>query len=704
MQQREIERFFRHRKQLTLVLLDLLVVLGSLWLSWSARAATAVLNIEPLYFFSALTVGVFFFSNFALGLYHRVWEHASSAEVLSIATSALCATLVLVVQDLLWGEMRPIPISVILTTGFFAFAGFVGVRYRSRVWTNIQWRWRAFHAQEMPNRERVMIIGAGEAGVILARRLVTETQTKRYHLVGFVDDDPWKQRMKLHDLPILGDRNKIPSLVAKHQVDLLIIAIYSISGEQFREIIEICEKTPARIKVLPDVFEFLQSFPDVPPIRDISAEDLLGRKTVQIDEAGCRKLLEKHRVLVTGAAGSIGSELCRQILQYGPNRLMLLDNNESGLYELCNSLQRTTVLDGAMVPGIKGDRIRSIVCSVTNRSKMNYVFQKYRPEIVFHAAAYKHVPLMEEQPDEALWVNVLGTKNLVELSREYGVRRFVFVSTDKAVRPVSLMGATKWLGELMIMNPSAWTERPRTAGALERRISGIRTSAHSGEEPAEDGNSNRRRTLFTAVRFGNVLASRGSVVPAFEQQIKAGGPVLVTHPEMTRYFMSITEAVSLIIQAATFTKGQDIFMLNMGEKIKIDELARRLIRLRGARPDIDIPIVYTGVRPGEKLHEELLGANEIREATQHPSIFSINKSNVPTSEELANQVDELLKLGKAHKIEELVEHLQEFVAKELDQMMAFIQLEEAEKPTDFTPRLKRDATRLTNSGTESHKQ
>jgi FlaA1/EpsC-like NDP-sugar epimerase len=692
-----ILKFFRLRvkRQLALVFLDTLVILGSLWLSWSARAATTVLDIEPLFLFSLLSALVYFFCNFAFGLYHRIWEHASSSEVLSIATSSLAATLGLIVMDLIWNEMRPLPASVILMTGFFAFAGFVAVRYRSRVWTNIQWRYHAFRAQQIPNRERVLIFGAGEAGVILARRFLTETQTKQYNLIGFIDDDPQKQDMKLQDLPILGDRYKIPSIVSKFQIDLLIIAIYSISGEEFRRIIEICERTPARIKVLPDLFEFLQSFPDVPPIRDISTEDLLGRKAVVTDELACRKLLAARRVLVTGAAGSIGSELCRQILSYGPSRLLLLDNNESGLYELCNSLERIALSGGSTFQKeTKAERIRSIVCSVTNRSKMNYVFQKFRPEIVFHAAAYKHVPLMEEQPDEAVWVNVLGTKNLVELSKEYGVTRFVFVSTDKAVRPVSFMGATKWLGELMIMNPEAWTQRPRNAGAQERRISGTRTPATPTEEVAEDGKLVCRATLFTAVRFGNVLSSRGSVVPAFEQQIKAGGPVLVTHPEMTRYFMSITEAVSLIIQAATLTNGQDIFMLNMGEKIRIDELARRLIRLRGARPDIDIPIVYTGVRPGEKLHEELLGPKETRQPTQHPSILRINKNHVPSSYELADQVDELLKLGKAHKIEDLVERLQEFIARQ-DEPVAFIATER-ENPVDFV-HLKENAVKLVNA-------
>ncbi len=405
--------------------------------------------------------------------------------------------------------------------------------------------------------------------------------------------------------------------------------------------------------------EFVQDRPGMPAFRDISSEDLLGRKLVDIDESACRSLLEGQRILVTGAAGSIGSELCRQILKYKPKMLLMLDNNESGLYELHNGLSHSEYVmeSSSQFPHLK--LLKAIVGSVTNRSKMNYVFDKFQPEIVFHAAAYKHVPMMEEQPDEALWVNVLGTKNLMELSSEYQVKCFVFVSTDKAVQPVCMMGATKWLGELMMMNPDSWSRRTRhTEGAERRRKKRPMRRAYAtiGDEFG--------KTLYTAVRFGNVLSSRGSVVPAFEQQIRAGGPVKVTHPDMTRYFMSITEAVRLVIQAATFTNGQDIFMLDMGERIKIDDLARRLIRLRGARPGVDVPIIYTGIRPGEKLHEELMAPTETRQPTQHECIYRILRSHLVRPEELADEVDMLIPLAKEHNNEELMKRLQEFVARE----------------------------------------
>jgi FlaA1/EpsC-like NDP-sugar epimerase len=645
------------KRYLELVVADAIVVIVSLWLAWSARAVTATLSVEPLFLFTLLSVFIFWLTNFLFRLYHRIWKYASSADVLAIFGSVLTGTAIVTILDLVWPYRRPLPLSVVLFTGFFAMVGFTAVRYRLRVWTGIQWRLRSFWNRRA-NRERVLIVGAGEAGEILARRFQNEEQQKKYHLVGFIDDDPSKHDMRLHDLPIHGGRFLIPEIVNEFDIDLIVIAIYNITGENFRNVLEICEKTPARIKVIPDLFEFVQDRPGMPAFRDISSEDLLGRKTVEIDESACRSLLEGRRILVTGAAGSIGSELCRQILRYGPKRILLLDNNESGIYELFNELSQSNHPgnDREDLENSYPSTFKALVCSVTNRSKMNQVFDKFHPEIVFHAAAYKHVPMMEEQPDEALWVNVLGTKNLVELSREYGVRTFVFISTDKAVQPVCMMGVTKWLGELMIMNPDAWARRERNETEAERR-SKRRLRITTAEQTD---------TRYTAVRFGNVLSSRGSVVPAFEQQIRSGGPVKVTHPDMTRYFMSITEAVRLVIQSATLTKGQDVFMLDMGDRIKIDDLARRLIRLRGARPGIDIPIIYTGIRPGEKLHEELISPNETSHETRHQCIFRIQKNNRVDPEELAGQIDKLLPLAKEHRNEELGQHLQAFVTRAED--------------------------------------
>ncbi len=660
MQYRDAFRHFKRviERYLKLVLLDAVVVMLSLWTSWSIRSLTASLDNGPVLLFTGISILIYWFCNFWFRMYQRIWKYAAAGEVISILEANMCSVSLIVMLDLLWPDLRPIPISVVLLSGAFSFCGFTAVRYRQRLWTGLHWRWSAYRDQKL-NRERVLIIGAGEAGELFARRIMYAPGKRRYELIGFIDDDPKKHQMRLHDLPIFGDYTLIPETVSKYRIDLIVIAIYNISGGDFHNILDVCEKSQARIKVIPDPMEFLEIQSDAPPIRDVSAEDLLGRKAVEIDATACNKLLEGCRVLVTGAAGSIGSELCEQILSFNPQQLVLVDNNESGLYETHNYLTRLQVAQAGNSRTTVPDRLIPIVSSITNRSKMNFVFSKYRPQVVFHAAAYKQVPMMEDQPDEALWVNVYGTKNLVELSREYEVERFVFVSTDKAVQPVCMMGATKWLAELMIMNPDAWSRREREADAQERR-----KQQRSGRRRTidENHNSSLRGTLFTAVRFGNVLASRGSVVPAFEQQISSGGPVMVTHPEITRYFLSIKEAVRLIIQAATFTQGCDIFMLHMGERVKIDDLARRLIRLRGARPDIDIPIVYTGIRPGEKMHEELVAPGETKLETQHPRIFCIQKNHLPQPELLASEIDELQKLAKDHENADLADRLQKFVA------------------------------------------
>ncbi|MDI7277741.1 MAG: nucleoside-diphosphate sugar epimerase/dehydratase, partial [Anaerolineae bacterium] len=454
------------------------------------------------------------------------------------------------------------------------------------------------------------IVGAGQAGQLLAWRLQSQKEGETYQVVGFADDDPAKEGMQVHGRPVLGGRGAIPRLVAERRVDLIVIAIHNIAGDDFRQLLGICQSSGARVKILPALSELMAG--QAPAMRDVAAEDLLGRHPVQIDHGACRALLAGRSVLVTGAAGSIGAELCRQVAGFGPQRLLLLDNNESGLHDLAVEL-------GATQQGVP---FCPLVADVTNRAKVEALFARYRPQVVFHAAAYKHVPLMEEHPDEAVRINVLGTLNAIELACAHGAERFVFISTDKAVNPSSVMGATKRLGELLV-------------------------AAHAG----------RSGTLCTGVRFGNVLGSRGSVVPIFERQIAAGGPVTVTHPEMTRFFMSIPEAVSLVIQAAALTQGGDLFVLDMGEQMRIVDLAERLIRLRGLRPGVDIPIVYTGIRPGEKMHEELTGSGDERGPTSHPAISRVNGTHRVEREALLAQVEELARLAREPERELLTARL-----------------------------------------------
>ncbi len=609
--------------------IDTLVVAASLLLAWSARAITTALDVRPALLFALIAIGVFCSVNHLFRLYHRMWRYASAGEIVVIAAAVVISTALLTLADIFWPGQRPVPLSVVWMMGLFAFVGFVSVRYRRRVWTGFRWRWRVLRGQFPPARTQVLIVGAGEAGQLLAWRFLNQKEGEGYELVGFVDDDPAKQGLRVHGVQVLGDRHVIPQLVARHGVDLIVLAMYNISGDDFQAILDLCEPTGAIIKVLPNIFEFLGKRKEVAPLRNVTAEDLLGRKPVEIDHNACRHLLAGKTVLVTGAAGSIGSELCRQIIAFRPRQLLMLDNNESGLHNLTIEIKASA----------EQPPIQCIVGDVTNSVKMEIAFRTHQPDIVFHAAAYKHVHLMEAHPDEAVRVNILGTRIAADLAAQYGAERFVLISTDKAVNPCSVMGATKRLCEMLIAD-----SRLQIADGEPSAIS-HRPSA----------------TLFTAVRFGNVLGSRGSVVPTFERQIEMGGPVTVTHLDMTRYFMSVSEAISLVIQAATLTEGGDIFLLDMGQQICIDELARRLIRLRGLRPDVDIPIVYIGPLPGEKMHEELLGDGEERETTPHPHIFRVHSSQRETCNVKREVLDELIALAEAQRNGELLTRLRELV-------------------------------------------
>ena len=517
------------------------------------------------------------------GLYSRLWRFASAPDVLIIVQAWLAATVPIFVLDLLFpAPVRLVPITAVVLGGFLSLSGFTILRYRSRLLRSAMFRLgRVLDRQGSVRvqRRRVLIVGAGETGQSLSWQLQNRVRGEAYRVVGFVDDDPDKLGLNVHGSPVLGGRAQIPEIVVGHGVDLIILAIHSVGTEEFRDILNICQAAPAQIKIIPDVFESLAENSNRPLVRDVTVQDFLGRTAPEIDLESCRSVLQGKVVLVTGGAGSIGSELCRQILEFSPKRVVAVDVSESGLYEF----QAEISLQG------KSDRLRIRVADVKDENEMAGLFDKHRPNVVFHAAAYKHVPLMEEHPRSALLTNVFGTLSVGRAASAVGAERFVFISTDKAVSPSSVMGATKMLGEKVVAALAAEVEH----------------------------------THFTAVRFGNVLASRGSVAPLFERQIKSGGPVTITHPEMTRFFMTLPEAVRLVIQAAALTGGGDLFMLDMGERIRILHLAERMIRLRGLRPEVDIPIVFTGLRPGEKLHEQLLDTQERREPTQHPRVYRV---------------------------------------------------------------------------------
>lgn len=420
---------------------------------------------------------------------------------------------------------------------------------------------------------RVVIYGAGEAGVALLRQ-IRSSRRLPYHVVGFVDDNRLKSGGQIHGTMILGTGEELARLAARHQVDEVLIAVPAATGRQMAAILERCHEAGLRCKTVPSLAEMLEGKGAAAPIREVAVEDLLGRSPVVLDEHQIREKLKGRRVLVTGAAGSIGSELCRQLARFSPSRIVGFDTSENGLF-LLNQEMRERWPQLAFEPEVG---------SIRSRSRLDEVMQAHAPTIVYHAAAYKHVPMMESNPFEAMENNILGTREVALAALRHGVTDMVMISSDKAVRPTSVMGVSKRVAELVV------------------------NSMNGGE------------TNFVSVRFGNVLGSNGSVVPIFRKQIAAGGPVKVTHPEMRRYFMTIPEAAQLVLQASSMGKGGEIFVLEMGEPVKIVDLARNMILLSGLRPNRDVRIEFTGIRPGEKLYEELSSLDESTAATRHEKI------------------------------------------------------------------------------------
>ncbi|MGQ9766043.1 MAG: polysaccharide biosynthesis protein [Anaerolineae bacterium] len=553
-----------------------------------------------------------------LGIYSRYWRYASVDELMLLAGAAIIGGLAqgalflggkALFPDLVPAIPRSIPLLDILVTGIVIAIP----RFALRMWG--QRMKRASKSLRGPvEPEHVLIAGAGEAGVLVLRELLANPQAGLIP-VGFVDDDPQKYGALIQRVRVLGGREKIPELVRERHIEQVIIAMPSAPGTAIREIVQICEAAGVRTRIVPGIYELLSGKVSLKQIRDIQIEDLLRRKPIHTDTAEVAGLLRGKRVLVTGAGGSIGSELCRQILRFEPAELVLLGHGENSIFEIYHELLRTSARS-AEEPGPKKpqsasanckSQITPVIADIRFPERLQAVFRRHRPEIVFHAAAHKHVPLMETNIEDAVTNNVLGTQTLVETSIASGVQHFVLISTDKAVNPTSVMGATKRVAEMIVQDAAARTGR-----------------------------------AYVAVRFGNVLGSRGSVVPFFQKQIAAGGPVTVTHPEMRRYFMTIPEAVQLVLQAATLGKGGEVFVLDMGEAVRIVDLAEDLIRLSGHEPGRDIEICFTGIRPGEKLYEELFDPSERHEQTRHEKIFvSVNGREPGWGHDLGRALDEL---------------------------------------------------------------
>ena len=447
------------------------------------------------------------------------------------------------------------------------------------------------------NKKNVLIIGAGDAAKTVISTLRT-TMRSTYNIVGLVDDNINKVNYAISGNKILGTRYDIPRICSENKVDVIFFTISNISNKDRKDILEICQQTQTKVRILPGTTDLIKNKNLMSNFRDIEIEDLLGRDPIKLDNKNIGKLIENKVVLVTGGGGSIGSELCRQVMKYNPKELVIVDIYENNLYDIEQELRMN-------YPEAKID---AIVASVRDKERLNEIFEEFKPYLVFHAAAHKHVPLMETSPLEAIKNNVFGTYNVVNCADEYNVKRFILISTDKAVNPTNVMGATKRLCEMIVQ--------------AKNKVS---------------------KTEYAAVRFGNVLGSNGSVVPLFKKQIASGGPVTVTHKDITRFFMTIPEAVSLVLQAMSYAKGGEIFVLDMGEPVKIYDMAVNLIKLSGLEPNVDVEIKFTGLRPGEKLYEEILMAEEGLEATKHDKIHIAEPMNI-NMDMIKNKLEKLNEL------------------------------------------------------------
>jgi FlaA1/EpsC-like NDP-sugar epimerase len=472
--------------------------------------------------------------------------------------------------------------------------------------------------------ERILIVGAGDSGEVISREIIRRPDLGE--LIGFVDDDKDKIGKRIHNRKVLGSVEEINSILEKEQADTVIIAIPTASGKQIRRIINIIKNKEVKIKTLPGLYELVDGKVSVSRIRNIRIEDLLGRESVKLNLEEISGYLKGKRVMVTGGGGSIGGELVRQICRFGPKRLILLDHSENGLFHINLELKGKW----------SGVEIELVVADIRDREKIDKMFRRYVPEVVFHAAAHKHVPMMEFHPDEAVMNNIIGTKNVAELAERYKAEKFVLISTDKAINPTSVMGVTKRIAEMVV----------KALGSRKARV---------GESES--------KTKYAAVRFGNVLESNGSVVPMFKKQIAEGGPVTVTSKEVKRYFMTLPEASQLVIQAGALGKGGEVFVLDMGEPIKVLDLAKELIHLSGFKPDEDIEIKFVGLRPGEKLFEEILTEEERNRMlgdSGHEKIF-IAKVEEVGGERLEKNIKELEVLAKEMDSEGIIKKLQEIV-------------------------------------------
>lgn len=610
-----MKELLKKNKNILLILIDIMVIIccyvvAMLFLN------TKINNLQNFMIDMVIVVIVYQIFLNCFRMYQNMIRYEVGKDYVKYIISASLSVVILTLIDkgfnLEYINLRVNVLSGILTAGTFVMYRLLGRSIAARKMS----KYEKINKNQDNKANNLLIIGAGMGAreIIIA---IKNNMRDKYNIIGIIDDDISKINHYILGVKVLGTRYDIPKIAKEKNVDLIFFAINKIDAISRRKILEICQETGVKTRVLPTTEEVITKHGAMNSLRDVQIEDLLGREPVHLDNKNINSLIKNKTVLVTGGGGSIGSELCRQIVKYDPKRLVILDIYENNLYDIEMELR-------AEYPKLN---LEAIVASVRDKARLNNVFETYKPEIVFHAAAHKHVPLMEKSPLEAIKNNVFGTYNVVNCADEYGVEKFVLISTDKAVNPTNIMGASKRVCEMIVQ--------------AKNKVS---------------------NTEYAAVRFGNVLGSNGSVIPLFKKQIERGGPVTVTHKDITRFFMTIPEAVQLILQAVTYAKGGEIFVLDMGEPVKIYDLAVSLIKLLGYEPNVDIPIEITGLRPGEKLYEEILMSEEGLTSTKHNKIFITEPMNI-TMEELEEKLEKLKELLKLEKDEnsEVKRYIKEIV-------------------------------------------
>jgi len=558
----------------------------------------------------AVKLSIYYF----FGLYRRLWAYASINELLLIIMAVTAASIAVsaIMMTLLITRLLNFPRLALPIDWLLSLIGIGGFRFSMRIISETRTASAKPHARKANN---VLVIGAGDAGALVVREMQRNPQLG-LHPVGYLDDDPGKQKHQIHGVPVVGKLADLRRALESHPVDEVIIAIPSTGGRVIRMVTDICRLKGVQFRTMPGLYELIGGKVSVNRLREVDITDLLRREPAQIQNELVGAALTGKRVLVTGAGGSIGREICRQIARWGPQMLILLGHGENSIFEAMLELQEN-------FPALP---LQPVIADIRDLPRLESVFNSFRPQVVFHTAAHKHVPLMESNVEEAISNNVIGTRNVCQATSAADAERLVLISTDKAVRPANVMGATKRIAEMIVLDAAHRTGR-----------------------------------AFSVVRFGNVLGSRGSVVPLFKRQIAHGGPITITHPDMKRYFMTIPEAVHLVLQASAMGQGGEVFLLNMGQQVRILDLAEDLIRLSGLEPGRDIEIVFTGIRPGEKLSEDLWEEGTQYQKTAHPDIFRVEaeESNVPPN--LSHTIEELNHLSRESETSAIISLLDETI-------------------------------------------